>query len=343
MRVFVIGDYRTGTGPANVTKEYLLRFPKDTKRLIFKSKPLRALEIILKMPLCSVVLMSGYSKQNLLALKWAGLLGKPSAYLMHGCVDHENAINECVDETMTLVERETMERSDAIFAVSSHFALWLKTYYPEYSDKISAAVNGVDTLALEKMRDGKNNGVRRDGNMIFTIGGGMPRKKIRHICEAVELLNKKAGGMKYRLVIAGDRGKDDDVIGSYPFADNRGLLGSSEINRLYREAALFVQNSCFETFGLAPMEALMNGCSVLMSRETGALELFGRVEEGDIIRNFYDSSEIAAKIEGLLKRGNASRLIKEFDKELSSWEARTTQLLQKLSDLCALKRTAAGK
>ncbi len=170
----------------------------------------------------------------------------------------------------------------------------------------------------------------------------MPRKKIRHICEAVELLNERAGEMKYTLVVTGDKGRDDDVIDSYPFVKNYGLVGSSKVTGLYREAALFVQNSCFETFGLAPMEALMNGCSVLMSKEIGALELFNRVEDGDIIRNFYDASEIAAKMERLLKKGNASRLIKEFDKEHSSWEARTTQLLSKMSQLCELKRTAAG-
>ena len=152
MRVFVVGDYRTGPGPANVTKEYLLRLPKDTRRLIFSSKILRAIEIILKMPRCSIVLVSGYSRQNLLALKWARRLGKPGVYLMHGCVEHENAINECVDERMNRVERQTMELSTAIFAVSSRFAGWLKTYYPEYSDKISAAVNGVDTELL-KNRD----------------------------------------------------------------------------------------------------------------------------------------------------------------------------------------------
>ena len=108
MKVFVVGDYRTGTGPANVTKEYLLRFPENTSRLIFSSKPVRAVEILLKMPFCSVVLVSGYSRQNILALKWAGLLGKPSAYLMHGCVEHENAINECIDEQMNRLVRKTI-------------------------------------------------------------------------------------------------------------------------------------------------------------------------------------------------------------------------------------------
>ncbi|MCR5001390.1 MAG: glycosyltransferase family 4 protein [Lachnospiraceae bacterium] len=341
MRVFVVGDYRTGTGPANVTKEYLLRFPENTARLIFKSKPLRALEIILKMPFCSVVLISGYSRQNLLTLKWARALGKPCAYLMHGCVEHENAINECVDETMNLVERKTMELSDAIYAVSNHFAGWLKTNYPEYSDRISAAVNGVDTRLLDNM-DGFT-GFGRDKNMVFTIGGGMPRKKIKHICAAIDLINRKTGEPQLKLVVIGDKGRDDDIINSYPFVENMGLVGSNITKGLYREASLFVQNSCFETFGLAPMEALVNGCSVLMSRETGAIELFGGLEDGDIIDNWYDDAEIALKIEALLKKGNAARLAASFDKESSSWEERTIGLWKKLQELQTEKRTAAGK
>ena len=331
MRVFVVGDYRTGTGPANVTKEYLLRFPRDTRRLIFSSKILRAFEIILKVPVSSVLLISGHSKQNLLALKWAGLWHKPCAFLMHGCVDHENAINECPDEDMSRVERKTLELSTAIFAVSRHFAGWLKTNYPEYTHKISAAVNGVDVGLMDEAYDHALS--PRDEHMIFTVGGGMPRKKIKHICEAVKQLNDKTGEDKYRLVVIGDKGKDDDEINSYPFVENLGLVSSKEAGKLYDKAALFIQNSCFETFGLAPMEALVHGCSILVSKEVGALELFDGLEDTDIIRNWFDAAEIAYKAEKLLLKGNAGRLITKFDKESSSWEARTMQLWENLITL----------
>jgi glycosyltransferase involved in cell wall biosynthesis len=173
----------------------------------------------------------------------------------------------------------------------------------------------------------------RDENMIFTIGGGMPRKKIRHICGAVDILNKNAGYMKYRLIVAGDSGKDDKIINSYPFVENMGIIGKKAVRKLYREASLFVQNSCFETFGLAPMEALMNGCSILVSREVGALELFRDISRDDIIDNWYDEAEIASKIERLLKKGNARRLIGAFDKESASWEVRTRELWKKLTAL----------
>ena len=336
MRVFVVGDYRTGTGPANVTKEYLLRFPGNTARLISTGKLLRAIEIIIKMPFCRVVLISGYSRQNILTLKWARMLNKPCAYLMHGCVEHENAINDRVDETMNLVERRTMEMSDAIYAVSGRFASWLKTNYPEYSDKISAAVNGVDTSLFDNT-DIKADMAGRDKNLILTIGGGMPRKKIKHICAAVDLINRKAGGSRLKLVVIGDKGRDDEVIGSYPFVENLGLVDADTTVALYRKASLFVQNSCFETFGLAPMEALVNGCSVLMSREVGAIELFRKLEDKDIIDNWYDDAEIALKIEALLKKGNAARLALSFDKESVSWEKRTVELWRKLQDLLTEK------
>jgi glycosyltransferase involved in cell wall biosynthesis len=242
---------------------------------------------------------------------------------------------------MSRVERETMELSDAVFAVSNRFSGWLKTNYPEYSDKISAAVNGVDTSLLENM-DGFSPG-GREKDLVFSIGGGMPRKKIKHICAALELINKRAGEQKYRLVVIGDKGKDDEIINSYPFVENMGLVGPALTRDLYRRASLFVQNSCFETFGLAPMEALVNGCSVLLSKEIGAIELFRGLEDGDIIDNWYDDAEIAIKIEGLLKKGNASRLAAGFDKESSSWDTRTLEIWQKLAELCTRKRAAAGK
>jgi glycosyltransferase involved in cell wall biosynthesis len=149
--------------------------------------------------------------------------------------------------------------------------------------------------------------------------------------------------MKYKLVVIGDKGKDDAAINAYPFVENMGLVSGNVAMGLYREASLFVQNSCFETFGLAPMEALMNGCNILVSQEIGALELFGGVEDGDVIKNWYDEREIAAKIDRLMEKGNAFRLTEAFDKDSASWETRTTELWHKLVQLVSDKRIKGRK
>ena len=165
----------------------------------------------------------------------------------------------------------------------------------------------------------------------------MPRKKIRHICEAVELLNERAGEMNYTLVVTVDKGRDDDVIDSYPFVKNYGLVGSSKVTGLYREAALFVQNSCFETFGLAPVEALSCDCPILCSGAVGALEVIGNIRDEDVIRRYDDPEEIAAKIRYLLENPNAERLSAGFDWENHSWKTVSTALVSKLSKLVSEK------
>ena len=64
-------------------------------------------------------------------MRLAKRLGKPCAYIMHGCVEHENAINLEPDETMSRIERQTLEMADIILAVSERFCLWLKEHYPD--------------------------------------------------------------------------------------------------------------------------------------------------------------------------------------------------------------------
>ena len=329
-RIFLAGDFRTGTGPANVTKNYLKRLPKDTLYQKARSKVLRVPEIIIKTMRTQVVLYSGYSGQNVLGLRLAKLFKKPSAYLMHGCVEHENAINGVPDEAMNRIERKTLALADRIFAVSDWFAGWLRETYPKYQDKIDSAVNGIDftpdpTAAAERI-----------GRQVISIGGGMPRKKIRHICEALQLLNESwtaDGGEPVKLIVIGDKGLDTELINSYSFVENRGIVPFEETMTLLRSSQLFVQNSCFETFGLAPLEALMCGCSVLLSKHVGALALFNSVEDADVIENYEDAEEIAVKIDGLLRHGNAERLMTKIDKESASWEARTCQLQKKLAKL----------
>ncbi|HOO27452.1 MAG TPA: glycosyltransferase, partial [Lachnospiraceae bacterium] len=154
-----------------------------------------------------------------------------------------------------------------------------------------------------------------------------------HVCEAVEKLNAKPGNPSLTLTVIGDTGLDTEYINSFPFVENKGLLPFEEAKALLYSSELFVQNSCFETFGLAPLEALACGCSILMSKNVGALELFRRTDEADVIENYEDADEIASKISSLLQHGNAKKLLAELDKESISWEARTNQLSAKLAQL----------
>ncbi len=328
MKILVVGDHRTGTGPAEVTKAYIERLGNRALFLRSGAKALRAMELCAKLPFCKVVLCSGYSAQNILAAKLAHLFSRKCVYLMHGSVEHEDLINRCPNEKMNRVERETLRLSDRIYAVSAGFSKWLSKRYPEYSDKIEPQVNGVDITPYRGEE-------LRDYNKLLTVGGGMPRKRINRICTAVSILRAQEEFKDLELIVIGNKGADSKEIDSHPFVKDLGTVNKEEANRLYRSCGLFIQNSCFETFGLAPMEAMSNGCDMLLSKEIGALELFDKesLPGRFIIENCEDPKEIAEKIKGALHSENVKEFERAFSRKDNSWEKRTEELLLKLGSL----------
>lgn len=332
MRIFLAGDHYSGTGPANVTRYYIENLPKGTLFQKRRSKLMRIPEIILNTIRSDVVVYSGYSRQNIIGLKLAKILKKPAAYIMHGCVEYENSINLEPDEEMNSVERKTMELSDSVIAVSGRFCDWLKNYYPEYSDKIDFVTNGIDMNLFDRT-EGKDS---RNSHLIFTVGGGMPRKKVKYICKAVKKL-RETYDPGLSLCIIGADGADSKEIEAYDFVDNKGLVPFDESIRLFKGAALFVQNSSFETFGLAPVEALACGCPILCSRQVGALELIDNLQSEDVIEKYEDADEIAEKIRYNLEHSNVSRLIGGLKRESYSWKEKSRALELKLLKLVSKK------
>ena len=247
---------------------------------------------------------------------------------MHGCVEHENAINGVPDLKMNKIERESLKLTDAIIAVSAQFAAWLWEHYPEYMDKIDFVTNGVSWDELAEL----NADEKREPDQIMSIGGGMPRKMIRYICEAIDRLNRTEQ-MNLRLTVIGDVGYDTKEINAYPFVENKGLVSFDETVKLLHQSGLFIQNSCFETFGLAPLEALACGCDLLLSDKIGARFILKGLEDGDLIHDYSDRDEIADKIMRLMQQGNHERLQQSIDKESTSWEARTMQLVELLQKI----------
>ena len=136
-----------------------------------------------------------------------------------------------------------------------------------------------------------------------------------------------------QLTVIGDRGADSEAIDAYPCVRNLGLVSHERTLELLEETALFVQNSCFETFGLAPLEALSCGASLLLSKEIGALEVFDALRDEDLIENTDDAKEIAQKMKNLLETGNHDRLLSSIDTESVSWDRRCSLLMEKLQEL----------
>ena len=302
-RIFLVGDFTSGTGPARVTEALLRHLPKDTLYLKHRKKLLRALEIFIKTRLAGITLCSGFSAQNLFAVKYGKRHGNRTFYLMHGCVEYENEINGREGERQSAQERELLERTDRIIAVSGKFQDWLEERYPFLQGKICSVLNGLPRELVEV--DGERRTERKC--QILSVGGGAPEKNMLPLCRAVEQWNTRTGE-SVKLVIVGAAGEDTESIKRFPCVDYRGLVPYKELLDIMQESRIFVQNSRMETFCLAAVEALMNGCDCLLSQYVGVLSEL-KCDPEDVIEDVDSVDEIEEKLGSLLRgRSNNERL-----------------------------------
>lgn len=86
-----------------------------------------------------------------------------------------------------------------------------------------------------------------------------------------------------------------------------GFVREQEREKLYRSADLFVMPSVSEPFGIVPLEALVCGTPVLISKQSGVSEVLNHCLKVD----FWDIDEMANKILAVLKYGQLQEHLKE--------------------------------
>lgn len=320
MHIFLLGDFESDNGPGNANKKtrdslllkYEIKYSKEKgwiKRIYEMYKGITQADILL---ICSA------SKINYLAIRIAKYQKKKILYLMHGYASFEKKI-----ENPKLTDRElkkTYEYEEYIFTnvdriicVSKRFMYYMKTERPKYAYKFDYIFNIIDVEKIEKIY--RNSQGSKKKNQILSVGGGMRRKNILTLANA---LGESDKGVK--LIVVGKSLYDGERIRSFDNVVWYEHLKHEELYRTMAETALYIQNSIFETFGLAVVEALYAGCSILVSDSVGCLDLFKNLTDQDVIFDTYDQKEIQEKAEYLLLNPNNQRLMQGLKKECFSKE-----------------------
>ena len=91
---------------------------------------------------------------------------------------------------------------------------------------------------------------------------------------------------------------------------------SATHRKIMRQSQLYIQNSLFESFGLAPIEALYSGCSLIITCYQGIKDLFKYRHEQFCVSNPDDICQIKNMIKKVLAHENNTALLKSFDKEI---------------------------
>ena len=182
-------------------------------------------------------------------------------------------------------------------------------HYKLPANDIEIIYNGIDINVFTaqnrlKCRDVTRTryAVKEDEVLLLFVGSGFKRKGIRHVIEALSLINRcknvklfvagKGQIQKYKI-LAKEKGIFDKII----FA---GLC--KNIHEIYAAGDVFVFPSEYDAFGNACLEAMASGLPVITSKTSGVSEIITQGVDGFIINHPIDAKEIANYITVLLEK-----------------------------------------
>lgn len=311
-----IGGTDGNTGPSNVNKGIVANLASSFYVADSKNRVAKYLSAFINTFRCEVVIVSGMSKVGVYAIKLAKLLNKKTIYIMHGCYEIETPLNEAVvDANSVQMEQYILHNVDLLLPVSERYSQLIQEKYPFCKGKTAYLHNGVEKAEFDYRRD-----VREKGRII-AVGGDRKLKNNVVVASAVAKLDSSK-----KLIVYGHLYHPDDL----PQGDNiefKGLVPQKQLYAEMKKSELYVLNSVYEPFALSVFDALLCGCSILVTNVAGALELLN-VTEHDVIYDPMDEDEIAEKIDYLLQHPNNERLMKNLDFEKISYKAEVERLEQ---------------
>jgi glycosyltransferase involved in cell wall biosynthesis len=176
-----------------------------------------------------------------------------------------------------------------------------------------------------------------DGDFILFVGTIEPRKNLRRLVEAFDLLLRSTSLLP-TLVIAGGQGwlMDDFAVGER--VRLTGYLEDQDLCGLYSTCAAFVYPSLYEGFGLPPLEAMACGAPVITSRIPSLMETVGDAAR---LVNPEDVGDIARAMTEMLSDVRVREHYEELGKvhvKKFSWEQTARQTLEVYQQLHQKRR-----
>ena len=265
------------------------------------------LKILSQIFFADVIIFHAYTRFNMIALRIAHLLSKKTALICHGILSFENEINR-MNTSQTLYDRSDkfLMANDLIFGVSKKQAELIIRLFPEAKDKVKYFYNGNEDDNHTKKRPLQKKS--KDNIVKFVLSGGSRPIKRNNL--AIKAIYKFSKTHKSHIDIFGDyeSGRLEIPEQNNNFSTEiHGHLNKQIFENYLLNADMFLLISLHESFGLSAIDALKNNTSIILSKSCGVVDVLD-VTEFDLVDLYEDETEIAKKIEYLLKHPNYERL-----------------------------------
>lgn len=227
--------------------------------------------------------------------------------IVHVHATEVDRTGHCNDSSpIVQIERRGMHEADRVLTVSEHTKNIIINHYGVDPEKIDVVYNGVDgeseSVLPEEERVDETKRLKEEGwSIVLFVGRLTLQKGPDYFLEAAKKVLEHRP--KTLFVITGSGDMEKQIIersASLGIADKvvfTGFKRDNTLARLYKSADLFVMPSVSEPFGIVPLESLLNGTPVLVSKQSGVSEVIRNALKVD----FWDINEMANKIIAVLE------------------------------------------
>lgn len=226
------------------------------------------------------------------------------------------------------IEREGMEESDCIIAVSELTKQKIVEHYGISADKIKVVHNAIDQFENAK-RLGQN--INQTDKVVLFLGRLTLQKGAEYLLEAAEKVVRHKKRVKFVFVGSGDmlkylitRSIDLGIEQKVMFT---GFMSHEEVDQAYNMADVFVMPSVSEPFGLTALEAVKNGTPVIVSKQSGVSEVVKNMLKVD----FWDTDELANQILAVIRYNPLAKFITQnAEQELKklNWDNQSQKIVE---------------
>ena len=224
--------------------------------------------------------------------------GRPLAVHVHA-TEFDRA-GEGGDPFVRGIERLGVTSADRVIAVSAYTAETIHSRYGVPAERLRVVHNAIDPEPAGEAGDEDPDIPPKRGPLVLFAGRVTWQKGPEQFVEAAALVARELPLARFAVAGSGDRleptiarARALGVADRFVFT---GFLPREDLDRLYRQADVYVMPSVSEPFGITALEALRHGTPVIVSRHAGVSE----VVEGVLRVDFGNTRDLASKILSIL-------------------------------------------
>jgi glycogen(starch) synthase len=222
--------------------------------------------------------------------------GRPLIFHVHALEWDRSGEN--INQEIYEMERIGMESSDHIIAVSHYTRNTIGHRYGINPDRVSVVHNAVSSGQKALVYRSRK---ERDRKVVLFLGRITFQKGPDYFIEAAAQVLAKLPDVTFIMAGSGymmprmiERVAELGLGKNFHFT---GFLKGAEIERIFSMSDLYVMPSVSEPFGISPLEAMMYGVPVIISKQSGVAEILKHA----LTVNFWDVRELADKMIAVLK------------------------------------------